>query len=86
MTSPRGLGIDNKTLFVCDGNDGLKVYNATNVMQIGNNQVAHFNNIQATDVIPFNNRLLMIGEDGLYQYDYSNIQNITQLSRIPVVK
>ena len=86
MTSPRGLGIDNKTLFVCDGNDGLKVYNATNVMQIGNNQVAHFSNIQATDVIPFNNRLLMIGEDGLYQYDYSNIQNITQLSRIPVVK
>lgn len=86
MTSPRGVGIDNKTLFVCDGNDGLKVYNASDVMQIGNNQVAHFSNIQATDVIPYNNRLLMIGEDGLYQYDYSNIQNITQLSRIPVVK
>lgn len=86
MTSPRGLGIDNKTLFICDGTDGLKVYNATDVMQISSNQIAHFSNIHATDVIPFNNRLLMIGDDGLYQYDYSNIQNITQLSRIPVVK
>lgn len=86
MTSPRGLGIADKTLFICDGNDGLKVYNANNVMQIANNQLAHFSNIHATDVIPYNNRLLMIGDDGLYQYDYSNIQNITQLSRIPVVK
>lgn len=86
MTSPRGLGIADKTLFICDGTDGLKVYNATDVMQISNNRIAHFSNIHATDVIPYNNRLLMIGDDGLYQYDYSNIQNITQLSRIPVVK
>lgn len=86
LTNPKGLGIDNKKLFICDSNGGLKVYNATDVMQIANNQLAHFSNINAFDVIPYNNRLLMIGTDGLYQYDYSNVQNITLLSRIPVIK
>jgi hypothetical protein len=27
----------------------------------------------------------MIGEDGLYQYDYSNLKNINLLSMIPIV-
>jgi hypothetical protein len=86
MYNPHGLGIDNSTLFICDGTDGLKVYNATNVITIANNQIAHFKNIQATDVIPYNNRLLMIGENGFYQYDYSDIQNISLLSVIPIEK
>ncbi|MCX6198903.1 MAG: hypothetical protein NTY88_06735 [Bacteroidetes bacterium] len=84
MTNPKGLGIDNKTLFICDSNDGLKVYDATDVLDIANHQIAHFSNINSHDVIPFNNILLMIGNDGLYQYDYSNVQNISLLSRIPV--
>ena len=29
MTNPHGLGIDNKNLFICDGDDGLKIYDAT---------------------------------------------------------
>lgn len=84
LTSPKGLGIDNKKLFVCDGNDGLKVYDATDVTQIQNRRISHFQNIHAADVIPFNSILLMIGEDGLCQYDYSDIQNISLLSRIAV--
>src|ERR1043165_3660795 len=81
MTNPHGIGIDNKKLFICDKQDGLKVYNASDVMNIGSNQLAHFSNINSLDVIPFNNRLLMIGDDGLYQYDYSNVENISLLSR-----
>ena len=84
MTNPKGLGIDNKKLFICDSNDGLKVYDATDVMNIGSHLLAHFSNINSHDVIPFNNRLLMIGDDGLYQYDYSNVENISLLSKIPV--
>ena len=86
MTNPKGLGIDNHKLFVCDGNDGLKVYDASDVMQIQNKMIAHFANINSFDVIPFNNDLIMVGSDGLYQYDYSNVQNISLLSRIPVEK
>lgn len=86
MTDPKGLGIDAKKLFICDNNDGLRVYNTSDIMNIQNNQLAHFVNINASDVIPFNNKLLMTGTDGLYQYDYSDVQNIRLLSRIAVEK
>lgn len=86
MTNPHGLGKDGNTLFVCDGSAGLKVFDATNPTAIAATPTVQVNSIQATDVIPFNNKLLMIGDDGLYQYNYSNLQNIVQLSRIPVEK
>lgn len=87
MHNPHGLGIDESTLFICDGSEGLKVFNASNVLNIANNQIAHFRNIQAFDVIPYGNKkLLMIGNNGLYQYDYNNIENITLLSVLPVTR
>lgn len=86
MTNPHGLGKDGNALFICDGAAGLKVMDATNPVAIPATPVVHVSNIQATDVIPFNNKLLMIGDDGLYQYDYTNMQNIVLLSRIPVEK
>jgi len=36
------------------------------------------------DVIPLPNVLLAIGSDGLYQYDYSNLQDIKLLSKIEI--
>lgn len=86
MTNPAGLGIADKTLFICDGNDGLEVYNATNVNTIANNMIASFPNVKAHDVIPYNNVLITIAADGLYQYNYTNLQNITLLSRIPIAQ
>lgn len=84
MTNPHGLGIDGEMLFVCDGAAGLKVYNASDKMTIDQNLLAHYDNIQATDVIPFNNILMMIGTGGIYQYDYSNPADIKFLSLIPI--
>ncbi|HRK27368.1 MAG TPA: hypothetical protein PK239_08770 [Chitinophagales bacterium] len=84
MTNPHGLGIDNGTLFICDGDAGLKIYDATDVYTIDQHQLAHYDNINAFDVIPYNQVLLMIGSNGLYQYDYSNLQQISLLSTIPV--
>ncbi|HZY82383.1 MAG TPA: hypothetical protein VFE50_22815 [Cyclobacteriaceae bacterium] len=81
MTNPHGLGIDNGTLFICDGDDGLKVYDATDVNRISDNMTAHYDDIHAFDVIPFNNIAMLIGEDGLYQYDYSDIHHIKLLSK-----
>jgi hypothetical protein len=83
MEEPYGLGIDNDVLFVCDGKAGLKIYDAADPLNI-DTTLAHYDNINAFDVIPLGEVLLMIGIDGLYQYDYSNIKNITQLSHIPV--
>ena len=85
MHNPHGLGIRDGILFICDGDEGLKVFDATDVSKITRNQLAHFKDIHAFDVIPLTNILLMIGEDGFYQYDYSNLDDIHQVSVIPVV-
>ncbi len=86
MTNPHGLGIDNGTLFICDGTDGLKVYDASDVNTIQDNQLAHYKNINALDIIPFNNVAMMISTDGLYQYDYSDLKDIKLLSKIAIVQ
>ena len=84
MEEPYGVGIDNPVLFVCDGNAGLKIYDASDPMNIAANKLAEYPDIHAFDVIPLGNILVLIGTDGLYQYDYSNPQNIRQLSYIPI--
>jgi len=82
MTNPHGLGIDEGTLFICDGDDGLKAFDASDVSKISENLLAHYKDINATDVIPLGNILLMIGADGIFQYDYSNPKDIKLLSQI----
>ena len=74
-----------RSLFICDGDAGLKVYNVADKYHIDDNQIASFPNINAYDVIPLGDYLFMIGDDGFYQYDYSDLQNIYQVSFIPVV-
>lgn len=86
MTNPHGLGKDGNTLFICDGSAGLKVFDATVPTAISSTPAVHVAGIQATDVIPYNHTLLMIGEDGFYQYDYSNLQNILLVSKIAIEK
>lgn len=84
MTNPHGLGIDNGKLFICEGDFGLKVFDATDIYKIGENLVEHRKDIHAFDVIPFQNVLLLIGENGFYQYDYSEAGSLKLLSHIPV--
>ncbi len=86
MTSPHGVGIDNGTLFICDGNDGLKIFDANDPLAITQHSLAHYGSINALDVIPINGVAMMIGADGIYQYNYSDVKNIKLLSQIPIVK
>jgi hypothetical protein len=86
LTGPYGIGIDDQTLFVCDGEAGLKIYDVEDKLNIDDHQIAGFENVKTYDVIPYNGYLFMIGDEGFYQYDYSNLQNIQQISLIPVMK
>lgn len=86
LTNPHGLGKDGDLLFICDGTAGLKVYDASNPKLITSHLIYSYPNIRAYDVIPIGNILVLIGDDGLYQYDYSNIRNISLLSSIIAVK
>jgi hypothetical protein len=92
MSGPKGLGIDDKTLFICD--EGLKIYEVNaNANPLTIKMLAHYEGMEGYDVIPFNydvipfnNVLMMIAEDGIYQYDYSDIQDIKPLGFLSVTK
>ncbi|MBO0935795.1 hypothetical protein J2I47_04465 [Fibrella sp. HMF5335] len=82
MTNPRGLGIDDKTLFVGEGESGLRVFDATDPASL--REIAFFKNISTYDLIPARNVLIVTGTGGIYQYDYSDPTAIRLLSTLPV--
>ena len=82
MKEPYGLGIDGNTLFVCD--KGLSIFDASDPLIVGSRPITQFTSIDGYDVIPYNDILILIGNDGLYQYDYSDINNIKLLSALKV--
>jgi hypothetical protein len=86
MNNPHGLAKDGDLLFICDGSAGLKVYDASDPRSVTSHLLYTYPTINAFDVIPIGKVLVLIGDDGLFQYNYSNIQNITLMSTIPVVK
>lgn len=82
MTNPHGLSKDEQWLFICDGADGLKIYDAADPGDI--ELIKKIEGMNTYDVITNNHIALVIAEDGLYQFDYSDINNIHQLSKITV--
>jgi hypothetical protein len=84
MTEPYGLGIDNNILFVCEGEHGLRVYDASDPYEIKSNILSEFTDIHAYDVIPFSSFLFTVGENGFYIYDYSDLQDIKLLGMLAV--
>ena len=84
MTSPYGLGYDNGLLFICEGQQGLKVFDATDTYKVGERLLTHKSDIDAYDVIPYEGVLILIGRDGLFQFDYSDPSNLKQLSRLTI--
>jgi len=86
MTNPHGLGIDNNLLFICDGIAGLKVFDAADPVESGSNLMHTFDDITAIDIIPNNEIAIVIGENAIKQYDYSNPAELILLSTIQIVQ
>ena len=84
LTNPHGLSKDGSVLFVCDGQDGLKIYNAADVMNL--TMIKQLENLDAYDVITVQGNALVVAKDGLYQFDYSNLANIRLLSKMDISK
>ena len=84
MKNPHGLSKDGNLLFICDGEAGLKLYNATNVMDL--QLIKELGDIDAYDVIAMNEIALVVAKDGLYQYNYSDPADMRLLSKITVAK
>ena len=81
MIKPTGLCKDGSLLFVCDASV-VKIYDAADPSDL--KLLNKINSNEPYDVIAHNNVALVVDADGLYQYDYSNVSNIRQLSFISV--
>lgn len=84
MTGPYGLGISGGILYVCEGEHGLKVFDATDPHHITDHLIASFDHVHAYDVIALPDLLFLTGDDGFLIYDTADRENITLLSHFPV--
>lgn len=84
MQEPYGVGVDGSTLFVCDGVAGLKVFDATNYNDM--RVKAFVPDFRTYDVIPLGTHAIVVGPDGLYQYDYSDPAQLRFLSKIGITQ
>jgi len=82
LAGPYGLAKQGNTLWICDGEAGLKIFDATN--PINPTLQKTINNIVPFDVIALNGRLVVTAKEGIYQYSYSSPTQISQISKIPV--
>ncbi|TBN02733.1 hypothetical protein EYD45_11450 [Hyunsoonleella flava] len=77
LENPYGLGVKDDMLYVCDGTAGLKLFKRNTPVEL--DLVKTLKEAQATDVIPLENSLIMIGENTLYQYEYM-VNNVALIS------
>ena len=82
FTNPHGLAKDGDLLFICDGKDGLKVFDVSNIFSI--QQLDRVKDLETYDVIAWNNKLLVVAKGGLYQFDYSNPSKLSMISKLTV--
>lgn len=84
LKSPKGLSKDGSTLFICDGTDGLKLFNATDVSNI--TLVKTIGGFEADDVIAYQGYALVVAKDGLYIIDYQDVSNAKVISKIQIAQ
>jgi hypothetical protein len=84
MLNPHGLGLAENYLYVAEGKHGLKSFNASDVLNIDKNQLEFLQSMKSVDLIPGPKSLIVIGPDGVCQYDYSNPAKLKKLSCIQV--
>ena len=87
MDNPHGLSVIDSTLYLCEGQFGLKVYDITDVNAIQQSRLDHKSDFHCFDVIalPGTTLVMVVGEDGLYQFDSADRTNLADLSKIETV-
>ena len=83
MQNPHGLAVKGNHLFVCEGQYGMKVFEIKPGGDL--EEIKFYSSIRSKDVILKNNNLMIVvADDGIFQYDYSDVRNIELLSQIKI--
>jgi hypothetical protein len=86
MSNPHGLSVVSNTLYLCEGTFGLKTFDVSDPREIISNLQDHISGFQAFDVIvlPPGDHVMVVGQNGLYQFDATDRTDLKQLSVISV--
>lgn len=84
LTSPTGLSKDKDLLFICDGKDGLKIFNAANAGAIS--LIRQVSIDEPHDVIAQNGIAIVVARDGFHVIDYNNPVNAKEISSIKLAR
>jgi len=88
MSNPHGLGVDGNTLFICDGEAGLKVFDNSDLQNIDQHLLSTLKNGEKyLDIIPLgSSRFAIVMTDaGVCLYDYQNPSQLINLSCLPII-
>ncbi len=85
MHRPTGLAVRKNILYLCDDDQGLKVFDVADPLTVDRNLLGTIKDYHAYDVISLSDRLLlMIGADGFYQFDTKDPGKPVLLSAIKI--
>ncbi len=77
MWEPKGLAVKNNKLFICDGTEGLKVFdinktetNSSLVIKL--NPIDNNQEVNCYDIIALDNSLIVSNQTNIRQFDYSS--------------
>lgn len=82
MVSPHGLGVKDDYIMICDGQNGLRVFDKSNLNAIGSSELSSDNSVNAYDVIIQDNMAILSAQEGVFQYDLSNPKDLRQISTL----
>ncbi len=75
MEDPHGLAVQDGYLYLCDGVNGLKIYDISNEELLSDKLVANAKDMNALEVMPLespSDLLIVKGADGIYQYQFES--------------
>lgn len=84
LTSPKGLSKDGNTLLICDGKDGLKLFNVTNPSNV--THVKTVDGFEPHDIIALNGYAIAVASDGIFMIDYRQPNDARIIGKVVVNK
>jgi hypothetical protein len=84
LKAPKGLSKDGDHLLICDGDEGVKIFNVSRADQVW--QAGQIGNFEAYDVIANNGYSIVVANQGIHFIDHRNPTAPYILATLPVQK
>jgi hypothetical protein len=84
LKSPKGLSKDGNILLICDGTDGLKLFDVSDPINV--THIKTLSGFEPHDVIAIQGYAIVVASDGIYTIDYRQPANAGIIGKIVINK